>query len=310
MPDKRDSDISSPAAKQTRVRKPRTAASAKSKAKSKPKAAAAKSAGKTAKPRRRTRTKAAAASPTRNSAATGAGKPAAAKQAKPQSDELVIDQSSQPVMQSTPAPKLPVSPRKPAAADASSNAPSSAAPVPESRWSWAGAPIAATVAFLATLGALLLGYWTGYAVGGDAVGETALTVASAAEKTPRNPVAAPASLFELPVVHERNIAEAPEAVESPESLEPLEAVEPAAPEAAAESIEQGLHLQVSALSSERAASTLRRQLESKGFPVRVDPPAEDDLVRVYVGPIADGEDLDEWAGALRKEGLKPFPKRL
>jgi len=300
MPDKRDSDISSPAAKQTRVRKPRTAANAKSKAKSKPKAAAAKSAAqKTAKSRRTTAKAAASTSTPKPKVAK-----AAAKKAKPQSEKPVV-------IESIPASKLPVSPREPAAADAPSSAMFSAAPVPENRWRWAGAPIAATVAFMATLGALLLGYWTGHAVGTDAVGETAVTVASAAEKTTAQPALEPAVPAEEPDSKEGNIAEAASTIVAPETPEPMvtpEAIQPAEPAAGA--LAQGLHLQVSALSNQNAASALRERLEGQGYPVVVEAQVEDDLVRVYVGPIADGEDLDEWAAALRKEGLKPFPKRL
>ena len=147
-----------------------------------------------------------------------------------------------------------------------------------------GPPVAATVAFVATLGALLMGYWAGYAVGTGAMGDTA--VAAAAEKTSRRVApeeAAPAA------------PSAPEAAAAPEAIEP-----PA----------NGMHLQVSALSDEKAASALRQELESRGFPVRVEAPAEDELVRVYVGPIADSDDLTEWANKLRAEGLDPFPKRL
>lgn len=185
---------------------------------------------------------------------------------------------------------LPVPPQEPAAADAPFNASVSAAPVPENHWSWASAPTAATAAFLATLGALLLGYWTGYAIGSEAVGKTAATVVSASEKTPSRAIA------ELTPIPEREPATPTPAIEEQAAAERQPA--------------EGLHLQVSALSNERAASALRRRLESQGFPVRVEAPSKDDLVRVYVGPIADSADLDEWASELRKEGLKPFPKRL
>ena len=139
-----------------------------------------------------------------------------------------------------------------------------------------------------------MGYWTGYAVGSDAIGKTAATVAAASEKTPTQVAQEQQALI---ATIEPEPAEAPAQIEQP-------APEPAAGPA------DGLHLQVSALSNEKAASDLRRELESRGFRVRVEAPSEDKLVRVYVGPISDADDLSALSSELRKEGLDPFPKRL
>lgn len=274
MPTKRDCDITKPAARKPRTRKALAAATATSKSASEPRKAAAKPAEKPVAPRRR------AASPRKPPQKQPATVVAATEaQAEPEA----------PVIFSVPTPILPVSPREPAASDASSSAAIAAAPVPEHTWSWAGAPIAATVAFLATLGALLMGYWTGYSVGSDAMGKPGATVVAAAEKKPTLTIA---------------VEPAPEqASEAAAGIEPQ-------PEQSAAAAAAGLHLQVSALSNERAADSLRRQLEGRGFPVHIEAPKEDDLVRVYVGPIADADDLNKWSSELRNQGLKPFPKRL
>jgi cell division septation protein DedD len=156
------------------------------------------------------------------------------------------------------------------------------------------------VAFLATLGALLMGYWTGFAVGSDVMGDTSVTVAAAAEKSPTQltvaPAAEEATLVVTPVTAD---------AEETQAVVETQAAAPAQPAAV-----EGLHLQVSAMRNEQAAAALRRELESRGFPVRVEAPAEDALTRVYVGPAANDGDLSQWANELRKEGLEPFPKRL
>jgi cell division septation protein DedD len=85
-----------------------------------------------------------------------------------------------------------------------------------------------------------------------------------------------------------------------------------APAASAASEEQssGLHLQVSALKSAKAAAALGARLENEGYPVKVREPEADGLVRVLVGPVSDSDQLSAMANRLREEGLKPFPKRL
>jgi cell division septation protein DedD len=189
-------------------------------------------------------------------------------------------------------PILPVSLREPAAPDARAGV----RPAPladENDWHWAGPPLAATFAFLATLGALLLGYWIGYSSATG--GESALTVAEASEKDPTqqapvtnpavNPPAKAALASQAAVVEPKPAGNAPQAG-------------------------SGLHLQVSALTSRSAASELQRQLEGRGFPVRIEAPTDDEYVRVYVGPVPDGSELKVWASRLRLEGLEPFPKRL
>ena len=143
----------------------------------------------------------------------------------------------------------------------------------------------------------MLGYWTGYSVAGG-TSETAVTVVEASEKTPTL-TSEPPILAELPMadVAPADIQEDSAPVEpSVEDLTPAPA--------------SGLHLQVSALSNQSAATELQRQLESQGYPVRIEQPTEDELVRVYVGPVSENVDVSAWAAELRKEGLKPFPKRL
>ena len=279
MPTKREpATAKSATEKKTRTRKSRAASGESSKAKPKSAKPARKAAKKSA---TQSRSSAAAKAPARRPARKAAAKPAKRAAAKPASEEISIDRVSSPI--------LPVSPKEPAAADASSSAPEPAAPAPISRnyWQRAMAPIAATTAFLATLGALLLGYWTGYAVGRDAIGDRASTVAAAAEKrqgdVQQPPAPNPPMRLAVPL-------------ETQPQVEPAPAVE-------------GLHLQVSALRSETAAGALQRKLEKQGFPVRVES-AEDELVRVYVGPVSDSDDLRDWTSELREEGLEPFPKRL
>jgi hypothetical protein len=184
-------------------------------------------------------------------------------------------------------PLLPVSLQEPATAVEHASA-RAAAPVPDFEWKWAGPPIAATGAFLATLAALLVGFWTGYGVGSGSVHEPAVTVAEASEKAAEPVMISVSANGAL----SSPAAQAPQAEDRATNRSP------------------GLHLQVSALSSREAASDLRRQLESRGFPVRIEQPSRDELVRVYVGPAADTIELRDWTSELRKEGLKPFPKRL
>ncbi len=324
MPTKQESTIAKPAdAKKTRASKPRATASSASKAKSKAATPAKKAVKKAAKKkvatRRRSSAAASASKSTRKAPMTPRKRPAkaaTAAKAKPKTNKAAID----PV----PVPMLPVSPQEPAAADASSGALTPAAPVPDfvdNHRSWAGAPIAATVAFMATLGALLLGYWTGYEVGSEAMGDRSATVAAAAEKTPTE---APAAEAEGEQVLAAPGLEPTQAPADPMPAAPVEQVaepQPAAePEPAAQPRHEpleiaaapadGLHLQVSALRNERAATALQRLLESKGFPVRVEAPAADNLVRVYVGPLENADDAAALAAELRKGGLRPFPKRL
>ncbi|MCB1021479.1 MAG: SPOR domain-containing protein [Bryobacterales bacterium] len=151
----------------------------------------------------------------------------------------------------------------------------------------AGPPLAASLAFIATLGALMIGYWAGYAVGTG--GSEPIRVAQAAEKSSQPALALPQ---EKP---------APQPAAAP--------VQPAPQAAQKPRVAGGLHLQVSALSSQQAAAQLQRELERQGYPVRVDQTAQDQLVRVYVGPVPKDE-LRAWTTELRKEGLAPFPKRL
>ncbi len=190
-------------------------------------------------------------------------------------------------------PILPVSLREPAASDARARV-RPAPPTDENDWHWAGPPLAATFAFLATLGALLLGYWIGYnSVTG---GEPALTVAEASEKT-SSPQAQVTNTAAVIPPSKAALASRAVAVD----------LKPAGESSQAAS---GLHLQVSALTSQSAASELQQKLERRGFPVRVEAPKDDEYVRVYVGPVPDGSKLKVWASRLRLEGLDPFPKRL
>ena len=210
--------------------------------------------------------------------------------AKVQAKPEVVATAKEPVKSETPVlstiptpptPLLPVSPREPAAAAAKAGE-RPAPPVPTNYWTWAQPPLVATAVFLGALGALVVGYWTGHSVA-SGTAEPAVTIVEAAEKTPtlhsEPPILADPAL----------VADVLEAPAEPQS---------------------GLHLQVSALASYTAATELQRQLESQGFPVRIEEPTDDELVRVYVGPVPDDTELRAWSAELRKEGLNPFPKRL
>jgi hypothetical protein len=202
-------------------------------------------------------------------------------------------QSELPVLSSIPTPPiplLPVSPREPAAVAAKAGE-RPAPPVPTNDWTWAQPPLVATAVFLGALSALVLGYWTGYSVA-SGTAEPAVTIVEAAEKTPT-------LQSEPPILADP----APLAPEEPADIEPALEETPAEPQS-------GLHLQVSALASYTAATELQRQLEDQGYPVRIEEPTNDELVRVYVGPVPDDTELSAWSAELRKEGLKPFPKRL
>jgi cell division septation protein DedD len=141
---------------------------------------------------------------------------------------------------------------------------------------------------LGALCVLLAGYWAGYNTASGNLGDTAVTVAEAAEVPPAVN-AKPAKAAVVKDEPEQIAMDARDLGTEPQT---------------------GLHLQVSALKSPSAASKLQKRLESHGFPVRVDPATSDSLVRVYVGPIADKAELQTLTSELKKEGLEPFPKKL
>lgn len=168
-------------------------------------------------------------------------------------------------------------------------------------WRRAAGPAMATAAFLVFVATLMVGYGAGYAVGTDAVDDSMVLVASAAER-PTADEPAPlkaATPAQAPVVADQEPAPI---------VQPVQKAAPVAVAAAENG--GGLHLQVSALKSREAATQLGARLESEGFPVKVREPAADGFVRVLVGPVSDSEQLTAMANRLREEGLKPFPKRL
>ena len=172
-------------------------------------------------------------------------------------------------------------------------------------WRFAAPPVLAACVFLALIGALIVGYSAGYSVRSGLIEAPGLTVVEASERTPEPVPATPEALVATP---EALVA----ASEAPAS-EPAaaRADEPAiAQTAAAPENSGGLHLQVSALRSRRAADALSRRLAGEGFPVSVREPGDDNLVRVLVGPAVDRHQLDAWSSRLRQEGLDPFPKTL
>jgi cell division septation protein DedD len=196
------------------------------------------------------------------------------------------------ILNGVPTPIMSVSPLEPAFAEKHRGM-FPAAPASASASTWARAPRAA-LAFLGTIGVLTFGYWAGYITGTGVIERPAELTAKAAETENALPEAAPSA-----AVLEAESAAAPEPVSVTEPVE--EAPAPT---------QSGLHLQVSASSDASAVAELRERLEKRGFPVRVDATSEDALVRVYVGPIADKDELRVMTSALRKEGFEPFPKRL
>ena len=196
------------------------------------------------------------------------------------------------ILNGVPTPIMSVSPLEPAFAEKHRGM-FPATPASASATTWARAPRAA-LAFLGTIGVLTFGYWAGYITGTGVIERPAELTAKAAvteEMLPETPPSAPeAAPVSAPVPAP---ASAPEPIEEP-------AAQP----------EPRLHLQVAASTNASAVSELREKLEERGFPVRVDEASDDALVRVYVGPIADQEELRMMTSALRKEGFEPFPKRL
>jgi cell division septation protein DedD len=166
---------------------------------------------------------------------------------------------------------------------------------PSAGWLAARQPAAWTAVFLGIILALAVGYWAGRSESGGS--DPTVVVAHAAAR----PEAAP-----MPAAFEGAIDQAPEPAAA--EPEPTPAVEEAAAAAPAEPT--GLHLQVSALKSRRAAAALQRRLERDGLPARTLDPVSDDLIRVVVGPAEDRETLGAWAAQLRGQGLQPFPKRF
>lgn len=212
------------------------------------------------------------------------------------------------------APPAPVTPSFAPEPAAPLLAPLAAAPKPavaaeavhmsDGGWRVAAPPLLASGVFLALIGALIIGYSTGHSVGSGSMEAPGFGVAEASERTAQ--VAEPA--IETTPVAAAEPAPAPQLPAEPKPAVEGPAVE--APAVAQAGPASGLHLQVSALRSRRAADELSRRLESEGFPVRLREPGDDNLVRVLVGPAADRHQLDAWSSRLRQEGLDPFPKTL
>ena len=167
------------------------------------------------------------------------------------------------------------------------------ADAPPAGWLAARQPAAWTASFLGMILALTVGYSAGRSADGD--DDPTVVVAHGAARPEPDPIAAA-------------VEEAIEDARATAEPEPAPAVEEA--EAAPPAEPTGLHLQVSALKSRRAAAALQRRLERGGLPARTLEPASDDLIRVVVGPTEDRETLGAWAAQLRSQGLKPFPKRF